>query len=394
MNVVALMQTSEGAESLKETLKDVGTSKIEIFVDNVSNIYNNENLKNGHDVLLVDIDARSEKDTETLKHFIKNNHNAKPVIVTSTNTTAHDIHRIMEIGADHFLPHPIREIDFFIAMDHASRYKQEKILKPQEKGKIISFLKAGGGVGATTIAVQGSAFLAKGSRRIKSAKVCVLDLDVQFGAVSFYFDTNRSTGLADLLETPERIDHSLLSRVMSQHESGVDVLSAPPEIMPLESVSETLVNTLFDLAIDEYDFIFVDLPQVWTSWTQNILSRSDRIIITAQPSVTALQHIGHQLSTLKDNGIADTSILLVLNRHKGGWGTSGAVFVKESQKVLGRKFDYFVANNYDLVRGSTDEGVLFHKIQKRTRTEKDINKMFDNIRKEFLAEDRQTKLNY
>lgn len=384
MNVVAIMRTGESAALLRETLKDVHASHVEIFVDRISDIARNEHAMNGHDVLLVDIDASDENETSMLSEFIQKHHRSRPVIVTTANAGENEIRRVMEIGAVHLLPQPIREMDFIIAMDHASRHRSAEKNSEARKGKIISFLKAGGGVGATTIAVQGGVLLARARKKEPVPKVCILDLDIQFGSVGFYLDKKTPVGLADLLESADRIDHSLLSSVVFHHESGVDVISAPTEIFPLESVTEAVVKTLLDITAESYDYVLVDLPQAWTSWSHATLSGSDEIILVAQPSVPALQHISDQLKTMASNQI-ESPVRLVLNRHKGGWATSGAAFVKEAQKSIGRKFDHFIANDYEIVRDAIDRGVTLSKIRRRSKVEKDIRKLFAEIKQSLTA---------
>jgi pilus assembly protein CpaE len=248
------------------------------------------------------------------------------------------------------------------------------------RGKIISVLKAGGGVGATTLAVQAGYLIAqrfKGERH----KACLIDLDLQFGNASLYMDIDNRVGLLDLVESPERMDVSLLQSVMSHHESGLDVLAAPRDVMPLEVVSSGAVDACLKVAADLYSYVLVDLPTVWCDWTMQALQKSDVILLVTQLTVPHVRQARRQLDQLAAHGFGDIPVKVVVNRFEKGWGKG--VSAKEAAKAMNRGIDYFVMSDFKLVSEAINQGVPIAKIARRSKVEKSIADLVDSTVKEL-----------
>ena len=218
MHLAAIMRSDESAAALRAVLAETNGAEADIHIADVAEIAHIGSLVNEHDVLLVDIDAGNDEEAERLARLIEELGQSKPVIVTTANAGIEDIRRIMAMGAVDVLLQPIREVDLIVALDHAVRGRAGGIETASHKGKVISFLKGGGGAGATTLAVQGGGLLAAGGKGGKgdAPKVCILDLDIQFGAVGLYLDIKSQVGLTDLLESPERNDLSLLAGALAE----------------------------------------------------------------------------------------------------------------------------------------------------------------------------------
>ena len=245
----------------------------------------------------------------------------------------------------------------------------------RDDSKVITFLKGGGGVGATTLAVQAGAILA-GRYKSEKPKVCLMDLDVQFGTAALYLDLADEVGLADLLETPERVDSDMFRSVLSSHANKLDVLPAPREVMPLEAIEPDAVSKIVKLARKDYRFILLDLPEVWTPWSYRLLQESDQILLVTQFTVSGVRQARRQLDTLKNQGLEEVPLKVVLNRFDKGWGKSG--MIKEAEQGLGRPIDYFIANDYKTVSEAINQGACLHEIKSRTKVEKGIRQMIES----------------
>ena len=396
MSLVAVMRSDESAAALRMVLEGTSSAETDIHVADVAKISQDKSLVNGHDVLLIDLDAENGPETEQLGHFIKELGRSKPVIVTTANAGLEDIRRIMGMGAVDVLSQPIREVDLMVALDHAARGRAGGIEAASHKGKVISFIKGGGGAGATTLAVQGAGILAAGGKGKKAKKdapkVCVLDLDIQFGAVGLYLDIKSSVGLTDLLESPERNDLSLLDSVMSQHESGLDVLTGPDNVLPLEAITPDFVTGLLDLACEAYDYVLVDLPQSWTTWTYAALCRSDLIVLVTQLTVAGIRQAVHQLGTMRLQEIDSVPVKIALNRSNKKWGFQKSSQFKDAENALGQKFDYVILNSYEMTSEAINNGVLLGKIKRNSKLEKNIAMMMENIRQSVADKEQRVAI--
>src|SRR5258708_37515632 len=118
-------------------------------------------------------------------------------------------------------------------------------LEDAMSGKVITFMKSGGGVGATTLAVQGACTL-------RGTNLALLDLDIQYGSAAFQMDVESNASILDLVATPDRIDAALLRGAMVRPHDAFDLLAAPEGIYPIEDVSVAAVNKVIEVARSVY----------------------------------------------------------------------------------------------------------------------------------------------
>jgi pilus assembly protein CpaE len=403
-NIVAVMRSEESASLLKEAAEGLEETNLEVIVSPIENLEKNPAAMNGHDILLIDVAPSNAAETDQLKRFIDHHHQTRPVIVTSAVVDREGVSRIMRSGAADILPQPIRPVDLVIAIDQAIGRHTYTETPDEQRGKVISILKGGGGVGATTLAVQAAGLMALDKQ--SPSKVCVLDFDIQFGAVSLYLDMNKNLSLTDLIQAPDRLDQEFLSGVMLNHESGLDVLRAPNELIPLDSISPDFVLTLLDLVRGAYDFVFIDLPQSWTEWTYTTLCNSDLMLLVTQLNVGCIRHTATQIETINKHDLGDRPLKLVLNRyafgmldlgdtsllkrlisrHAADMTSEDSSDVRDAEKALGRPFDFLLPNAYDLTKTAINRGMLIPEFKRRSNFEKRLQSICNALRETMPAE--------
>jgi pilus assembly protein CpaE len=378
MNVVAILRSNEAGEALSQTCTDMNGTKIDVHVGKLKDVRPGIAIfAHNPDVLLLDVDPRDAEEVGHLHKIVRTMFPGTPVVATAADVTLQDVRQLMRLGVVDFVPQPISRSDLMSALDHAAQLMaQLKAGEPSEKrGKVVSFLKAGGGVGATTLAVQSALNLA-GRVKKDDPGVCLLDLDIQFGTAALYLDLDNRLSIADLFEAPERVDSELFESVMMKHESGLDVLAAPRDVMPITSMTSELLTKCFKQATAKYGTVIVDMPEVWAPWTYQALRGSDQILLVTQLSVAGIRQARRQIDTMRNHGLEDAPVKVVLNRFEKGWGKS--VDVKEAENALNHPIDYFVANDYKTVSEALNQGVPLSRIKKRTKVEASIQKMIDD----------------
>jgi pilus assembly protein CpaE len=84
---------------------------------------------------------------------------------------------------------------------------------------------------------------------------------------------------------------------------------------------------------------------------------------------------------MKLQDMEDAPLKMVLNRYeKGGWGKEKSTRLSDAEDALGRKFDYYIGDDFDLVSEAINQGVPLSKIKKRSKVEKSITHMFTDLR--------------
>jgi pilus assembly protein CpaE len=382
LNVLAFVRSEQARDDLQQACAGMSGATIDIKVHKLQDV--TRRLVNGHDVVLLDFNPRDTAESDRLKHIIKDELRETPVLVSAAGATLADVRHIMSLGVVDVLSIPVRQTDLAVALDHAARRRIQPRSPAKAHGKVITVLKGGGGAGASTVAVQGGCLLASDTKQ--QARTCLLDLDVQFGTAGLYLDMQSSVGLVDVLETPERLDHALLSGAMTRHGSGLNVLLSPQQMVSLDAVTPEFVAACLRIAREQYDYVLVDIAPSWTNWTYAALSRSDLIILVTQLTVAGIRQSLRQIQTIEANGLTQIPLKLVLNRHDTGWRFGTSAHVKDAETTLGRKFDFVLPNDFKLVSEAINRGVPLSAISKRSSLEKAMRRMYGDLRAELHAE--------
>jgi pilus assembly protein CpaE len=238
--------------------------------------------------------------------------------------------------------------------------------------KVVSVLKAVGGVGATTLTGQLAARFAA-TEETFGREACLLDLDLQFGDAAFQLGLRPNLSLADLLSAGARLDGSLIRATSTRHPSGLHVIAAPAELMPVEGHSADTFIHIVDAAAREFDTTFVELPTNWTNWSLSVLARSDLVLLVAELTVTSLHRARRQLELLRSEGLGDLEIQVVINRFE----KSQMRTIRESdvRDALGYDIAYTITNDPGTMRAASDRGVTIDEIKRKSAVGKDIDRL-------------------
>jgi pilus assembly protein CpaE len=212
---------------------------------------------------------------------------------------------------------------------------------------VVSFLKSGGGVGATTLAVQGACAL-------HSDRVVLLDFDIQFGAVAFQLGITAKESLLSLTANPARLDASLLESALVRVRQEFALLAAPEEIHLLQDVSVEGASGIVELARGSYDRVLIDLPMAWCDWAYSVLTNSDRIVLVTRLTVPSLRQARRQIETLQREDLGHVPLVVVANRVESGrrFGGTMPVSKKDGESALGRTIDFIVPDDAAFVNAA------------------------------------------
>ena len=368
LSVMVAMRSPHMAAQLKSTLANVNGYRFETFSGGLQEAANRIAGESRIDVVVVDLALNDQAELSGLTHLIENCAAQTAVVATSTDANLDDVRNLMRIGVADYLPQPIASDDLIAALDTlASRIRSLKA-SSGEHGLVYSFIKSCGGMGSTTLAIQTACSLL-GQRRPK-ADVLLCDLDLQFGNAALSLDINSKRGLLDILQAVDRFDAGFLQGVVTAHESGINVLPGPSEIVPLDFMKVDLAERLIELARAEYDYVVFDMPQAWTQWSALILEKSDVIVLVTQFTVPAIRLARRQIDTLRQHNIDKDRIFVVANRFNKSW--AAGVHLKQAEKALGHSIGHFVANEYKTVSAAQNQGVPIKSIQRRCKVVKQI----------------------
>ena len=161
-----------------------------------------------------------------------------------------------------------------------------------------------------------------------------------------------------------RLDGDLMRATTTEHASGLKVISAPREMMPLEGIQSDHVLRIVDLATREYGTVFVDLPTNWTNWSLSLVARSDLVVLVTELTVAGLNRARRQLNLLESQDLGNLDVRVVVNRFEKSLART--ISLADASKALGREVGYTVANDFALMRAAIDRGVPIDEIKRKT----------------------------
>ena len=293
-----------------------------------------------------------------------------PLIAAAYNPPRALVRSLIRAGAHDVMPLPLDMADLEASL---SVIKVRLELKPQGQdtavGKLISIVKSTGGAGATAVLGQMAIETAR-SVASSGRKVCLIDLDVQFGDAAFQLGLQPSLSVADLVEAANRLDGELLKATAVAHSSGLQVISAPPTMLPLDAISSDQALQIVELATREFDIVYVDLPANWTNWSLSLLARSDMVLLVTEISVTGLNRARRQVELIRDQGLETLDVRVVANRFDKN--VLKRIRAADIRQALGRDIAFTVADDPSVVRPALDRGVPLDEIKRKSSVGKDV----------------------
>ena len=294
-----------------------------------------------------------------------------PLIAAAYDPPLALVRTLVRTGAHDVVPLPLNIEDLEASLGPvADEIVNRRATVDAKSAKLVSVIKGVGGVGATALTTQLAIRFAESEAR-SGREACLIDLDVQFGDVAFQLGLRPKLSLTDLLEAGARLDGSLLRATTTEHASGLKVIAAPPDMMPLEGVSSDHLMTIVDLATREFGTVFVDLPSNWTNWSLSLVARSDLVLLVTELTVAGLNRAKRQLALLQSQDLGGLDVRVVVNRFEKS--QTRTIRPSDAREALGRDITYTVANDFPLMRAAIDRGVPISDIKRKSQIGKDLD---------------------
>ncbi|MGE0775446.1 MAG: CpaE family protein, partial [Sphingomonadaceae bacterium] len=236
-----------------------------------------------------------------------------PMVAAVREPSVQVVRALLKAGVNDVVSLPLKIDELRTVLDQLRADMQRTGRVDGKIGKIVSVVRSVGGVGATTLATQAAsihAHMDAGAGRT----TCLFDLDLQFGNAGTYLGVRPKLTLQDLLEAGSRVDGALLKSACAQTATGLNVIAAPVDIVPLESVSADQILNIVELAANEFDTVYLDLPGNWTNWSLSLVARSDAVLLVVETTIASLRQAKRQLALMRSQGLSDAPIQIVVNR--------------------------------------------------------------------------------
>ena len=180
----------------------------------------------------------------------------------------------------------------------------------ERHGRVVTVFSAKGGCGKTTVATNLAAALAGDG----STRVCLVDLDLEFGDVAIALQLAPERTLVDLLPMAGTIDEHGIRSVLTPAGPGIDAVLAPVSPGDAARVGAGLVPELVRALRHMYDVVVIDTPPAITEHVLAAFDLADVTVLLATLDVPALKNLKVSLDTLDLLGYPGDTRMVVLNR--------------------------------------------------------------------------------
>jgi pilus assembly protein CpaE len=232
----------------------------------------------------------------------------------------------------------------------------------EERGVVVAFIGAKGGVGTTFLTVQVAAELAAINR------VLTIDMDFAMGDMASILDLNPKDSITSLLPRADRIDELMLTGSVTVHGSKVHVLAQQGDLDPTMDVNADDIYGIIGAACKGYQYVLIDCGTYLDEAVAMSLNVADIVVVVTEPTVVSVRDCYRRIQLLDTMGVEKERVRLVVNRY------SNLAFVSETdiQRNLGISVAGIIANDPKTVLQATNEGRLVRDIGRKSDVNRDI----------------------
>lgn len=277
---------------------------------------------------------------------------ATAFILVSPLQTPELLMQAMRAGVREVVPSPPVATTLYPAL---RRIADKRENHTNASGKVIAFVSCKGGSGATFLATNLGYALAT----LENKKVCLLDLNLQFGDASLFVSEQRPNAtLADVSKQIHRIDASFLAGSMVSVTPNFGILAAPEDPSFSEDVKPEHIDILLKLARRHYDFILLDVGRNLDPVSVRALDQADMIHPILQTTLPYIRDGKRLLSVFHSLDYSPDKISLMVNRHEKG----GQIKLADLERAYGMRIHLAMPNHYEAAAASVNQGVPILKL--------------------------------
>ncbi|MDF1872260.1 AAA family ATPase [Vannielia sp.] len=300
------------------------------------------------------------------------------------------LHQLLHNGADDFVPYPLPEKALHEAIERLRIPEPAAPVLPaapaaptmtatgDRDGVLLAVHGLAGGSGSSTLAVNLAYELATGAKT-DNPKVCLIDLDFQFGSVHTFLDLSCKEAVYELLSDTDAMDSSAFMAALQHFNDKMHVLTAPAEMLPLDIIGPEDIAAILEMARANFDFVIVDMPKCVVAWTETVLDAAQVYFAPVELDMRSAQNVMRMVRALKSEDLPFEKIRYVLNRAPKFTDISGKNRVKRMADGLDIDMELWLPNGAKPVSDSADHGLPLAEHAAKNPLRKEIQKLAKSL---------------
>ncbi len=284
------------------------------------------------DLLILDDDFDHALELPQLEQLCRS-HPQLLVMLLSRREDADFLMRAVSAGVREILRWPATAAE----VNHAITQCVEKAvgLGYEHNGQIVSLMAAKGGSGATFVTSN----LGYACSSQLGQRVLLIDLDLQYGDLSFALGEKTKAAHVGLLAQDDSLDREFLEASCTPLRHNLSLLQAPVSLAETDRPEPERMSKLLAVAAHSFDLVLIDLPPRIDPLAIAIMLQSNSILQVVAPTITDIRNQQRQSQYLHQAGIPLAKTSVVLNRMPTSTGSTPLVnpFVDEITRRLAEK---------------------------------------------------------
>lgn len=316
------------------------------------------------------------------------------VILIADKVSPAGLHQLLRLGADDFVPYPLPEGALRDAIDRIREARTAAAAPPvaetpvieadhiapnfkargDRDGVILPVHGMAGGTGASTFAANLAWELATVAKT-DAPRVCILDLDFQYGSIATCLDLPRNEMVFEILSEAATVDSDAFLQAMMTYKDKVHVLTAPADMLPLDIVTAEDIARLLEIAQTNFDFVIIDMPKTIVAWTETVLSRAHLYFATMELDIRSARNVMRLNRALKAEALPFEKLRYVLNRAPKFTDLAAKGRVKKMAESLEIKLELQLPDGGPQVTMANDHGQTLAETAPKNPMRREIQKL-------------------
>ncbi len=326
------------------------------------------------DLVVINLDS----DPEALIQFgsqVAEKHPELTLFAVSGSDNSQLILQAIRSGFREFLVNPIDDQHMLDAVNRIVKSADSQ----QDTGKLICVLGSVGGCGTTTVATNLACELSQMGKK----SVAIVDLDLYFGHVATLLDLTPQFTLADLCQTLDSVDPTMIEKALVAHETGVQVLARPTHFLQAQHISLANVATILNALCGMFEYVVCDGPVRTDTVKPGILDLADTTLAMLNLSVPSVRNIDRIMQEFVREGYNLDRMQLIVSRFAAD---QGSLSIDDIEQTLNRKIALTIPEEPRVIGAAINTGQPLLRIAPKSKVREAIKQIALRIHDPQAAE--------
>lgn len=371
ISIHAFCDRQESASVINSTTRDWRMKRVnmKIYMGGLPSAIEYYRKENTPSLVLVETGMRGPELFAQLEQLASVCDEGTKVVIIGAANDIRLYRQLMDKGVSDYIVPPLMSLNLIRSLGDLYSDPEAPFI-----GRVTAFFGAKGGVGSSTLAHNMAWCLSE----TLGQETALVDLDSSFGTTGLDFAYDNSQGLEEALGQPDRLDETLLDRIMIRHTAKLSILPAASSLNSkpvLDSEAyEAVVNGVRSIS----PLTLLDMPHYWADWTTGVLTSVDDVVITATPDLANLRNTKNLVDFLRTQRPNDADPILILN--KTGMSKSAEIPVKEFASAVGLEPSLVISFDPESFFEAANEGKMLDQVKAAERTVSGLNYVANRLK--------------